>query len=534
MPTQIPEAETESAGASGPAAERSARTFRLAAAVLAEMRRHGVAPTPRNYELWFTYRSGANPELTQRMAGLLEDGQTLTPMVLDALYGECVAGVEPDLDAIGSGSDAIHAAAQTLIEQVAGGQAALQDYGDALARGAVQLGQDRTHDGLVRGIMALTAETTRAAERNRVLEQQLAASAARIGKLRKSLSDVRQEATKDSLTGLCNRRAFDARIRRMVAQVKAEPGTALSLLLVDVDHFKRFNDTHGHRVGDLVLRLVARLLADNVKGRDTVARYGGEEFAILLAGADLRAVEVVAWQINAALSSKRLVNKETAQGFGHVTASVGAPRSGPATLRRRWSSARTRRCMRPSARGVTGSVLSPLRWRPSPDGLSRRLQVVLISYGKSAAPSARSRQVRAGGKARGAVSTEAGASRRKFARVREGNARPAQHGFPSAPGAVSPGASALIPGLTKTAVATPPSWASATSPCLANSRQAAKVLLQAERRRSALRGRRGAGTDVSPSTRGLITSSGRSRSSGWASSPCASTCRMRARASRTA
>jgi diguanylate cyclase len=312
------------------AADRAAPTYRLAAAVLAEMQRRGVVPIPRNYDLWFTYRSNTNPVLTQRMAGLLEEGRALTPDLLDTLYSECVAGAEVDLDAISSGSDAIQQAAQTLVEQVAGSQAAIQGYGDTLAHWAKHLGDEPTIGGLVGAIATLTAETTRASERNRVLEQQLAASTARIAKLRQSLAEVKQEATTDALTGVCNRRAFDARIKRVVAQARSEAaGAAQSLLLVDIDHFKRFNDLHGHRTGDLVLRLVARLLADNVKGRDCVARYGGEEFAILLAGADLGAAAVVARQIGEALSSKRLVNKGTAGGLSHVTVSVGVAQARP-------------------------------------------------------------------------------------------------------------------------------------------------------------------------------------------------------------
>ena len=322
----------EIAGPGGPPAADEARAdyfFRLGTTVLAEMRRHRVMPTPRHYELWFVHLSEANPELTRRINTLLEKGQTLTPVLIDRLYAEFVASAEPDIDAIGTESDALQDAAQTLVEQVVGGQAALRRYGEALARGAAELGQDRTRDGLVRAIMALTSETARAAERNRELEQQLSASAGRIDKLRKSLAEVKREATTDALTGLSNRRAFDARVKRMLAQSGAPDLSVMSLLLMDVDHFKRFNDTHGHRVGDLVLRLVARLLAENVKGRDMVARFGGEEFAVLLVGADLRAAASVARQIGGAISTKKLATKGSSQGYAYVTVSIGVAQMRP-------------------------------------------------------------------------------------------------------------------------------------------------------------------------------------------------------------
>ena len=310
-------------------AGRAAAVHMLAASVLAEMREHAILPTPRNYDLWFTHRADMNPVLTQRVRLLLEEGQLLTPAVLDTLYGECIASVETDVDAISSQSEALQDAAQTLIEQVASNQAAVATYGATLTDWAQHLGDQPTLAGLVDAIASITAETTRASERNRLLEQQLSASAARIAKLRHSLAEVRQEATTDALTGLSNRRAFDVRIKRSMAQVRSDPGTPLSLLLIDVDHFKAFNDTHGHRVGDLVLRLVARLMADNVKGRDTVARYGGEEFAILLAGADMRAACVVARQLGETLSSKRLVTKGSVHPVGHVTVSIGVAQARP-------------------------------------------------------------------------------------------------------------------------------------------------------------------------------------------------------------
>ncbi|MGI4946608.1 MAG: hypothetical protein ACRYHQ_39630 [Janthinobacterium lividum] len=89
----------------------------MALLVLAEMREHAILPTPRNYDLWFTFRTDMNPALTQRVRLALDEGQALTPAVLDTLHGECVAGVEVNVDAISGHSDAIQEATQTLIDQ---------------------------------------------------------------------------------------------------------------------------------------------------------------------------------------------------------------------------------------------------------------------------------------------------------------------------------------------------------------------------------------------------------------------------------
>ncbi|MEO8118789.1 MAG: GGDEF domain-containing protein, partial [Rhodoferax sp.] len=103
-------------------------------------------------------------------------------------------------------------------------------------------------------------------------------------KLRESL---RQAAIRDVLTGLYNRRFFDEssqrEVMRAVRQQTKGDYAGLALMMIDIDHFKRFNDTHGHEVGDQVLREVAQVLQSQTRGSDVAARYGGEEFTIVLA-----------------------------------------------------------------------------------------------------------------------------------------------------------------------------------------------------------------------------------------------------------
>ncbi len=291
-----------------------------------EMQQRGISPIPGNFELWYTHLSGCNPALSTRLSALVHDGVAPTPEQLHALHSDCLAP-ETNIDVIADSSEQLDQAAQAMVDHVAGNRAALRAYSDALSSVAVRLDQDRTMGGLVQAVTVLTAETAQAGERNRILEHQLAASAARVSKLRQNLAEAKQDATTDGLTGLCNRRAFNSRLRRAIGRAKADQ-EAMSLVMLDIDHFKRFNDTYGHRTGDLVLRLVGRVVADNVKGRDTAARYGGEEFAVILTGADLRAGAVVAGQIRAVLDGKRLIAKG-GQQHGSVTISAGVAQFSP-------------------------------------------------------------------------------------------------------------------------------------------------------------------------------------------------------------
>ena len=97
----------------------------------------------------------------------------------------------------------------------------------------------------------------------------------------------------------------------------------MSLILGDIDHFKTFNDTWGHQIGDQVLRLVASVLKDNVKGQDLLARYGGEEFAIVLPNTSLKDATTLADNIRLAVSKRRLLNKFTNTDLGRITMSFG-------------------------------------------------------------------------------------------------------------------------------------------------------------------------------------------------------------------
>ena len=308
------------------AAKQTAQVRAVANRAWTEMQERGILPTPANFELWYAHATGNNPALSDKLAALLQGGAVPTAEQLQVLHASCT-GPEPDVEAFADNAEQLDKAAQTMVEHVASNQEALRAYGDALSGMATKLGQDASVDSLLRAVTVLSSETANASARNRVLEQKLSSSSARIAKLRQNLAEAKQDATTDGLTGLCNRKAFDLRLRRAMVRAKTE-NDPFALLLLDIDDFKRFNDTYGHRTGDLVLRLVGRVVLDNVKGRDTAARYGGEEFAVILTGADLRAGTVVAGQMRAALDGKRLITK-TAHSSGSVTISAGVAQYRP-------------------------------------------------------------------------------------------------------------------------------------------------------------------------------------------------------------
>jgi diguanylate cyclase (GGDEF)-like protein/PAS domain S-box-containing protein len=135
-------------------------------------------------------------------------------------------------------------------------------------------------------------------------------------------------ATSDGLTGIANRRHFDERLREEWARSKRDD-TPLSLLLIDVDHFKKFNDQYGHQAGDGCLRAIARVLSDQARRpADLVARYGGEEFAVLLPNTDADGCEQVGEQIREALRELGMLHALNLPSK-RVTASLGGATNMP-------------------------------------------------------------------------------------------------------------------------------------------------------------------------------------------------------------
>jgi diguanylate cyclase (GGDEF)-like protein len=116
------------------------------------------------------------------------------------------------------------------------------------------------------------------------------------------LSSVKNLATYDTLTGLYNRRYFDERFGMEVQQAFVNK-SSLSLILIDIDHFKKVNDTYGHLEGDKILRGVGSLLKNSVRKNDTVARYGGEEFVLILPETNLEAASMIAERIRQVVES---------------------------------------------------------------------------------------------------------------------------------------------------------------------------------------------------------------------------------------
>lgn len=276
--------------------------------------------SPLNYEIWYHYATGYNAALNEVINAKLSGGQ-FTKEDAAQVHQQFFATTRTTdrLETIGSKVvdkiDQIMSVIDTAVGSTSRHSESLADMSDQLGH----IEDDTDIGAIIEGLL----HTVRAMkEDNRVLEQRLSASKVEISQLQQSLETVRSESLIDPLTTLGNRKCFDDALARAVARAH-ERSETLSLIMTDIDHFKRFNDTYGHLTGDQVLRLVALAIKQNSKREDVPTRYGGEEFAIILPNADLRLATAAADNIRRSVMGKELMKRSTRELLGRVTVSAG-------------------------------------------------------------------------------------------------------------------------------------------------------------------------------------------------------------------
>lgn len=309
--------------------ERSAELLRLA---LVRMSAHDAALNPLTFSVWYEHLSGRNGELSRAFELAAKEDPRLGDATMQRLYGLFVQGArERAADKVGDGLDRLmhrmaHAAGET-------GAQAGQFHSTLENLTQVLRGADTTD--IAAEVERAQSHSARMADSLASLRRELAESRDEANRLRTELKNLRSEAMTCALTGVLNRKGFDDRLAEMLA-LPAVPGQDHVLVLLDVDHFKKVNDTHGHVLGDRVLEAIGRLLRERVDAPGaSVARYGGEEFAILLPALGLKRAHEVAESVRGDISRIKLRQRATDREVLRVTASAGvaAARGGDSPTR---------------------------------------------------------------------------------------------------------------------------------------------------------------------------------------------------------
>lgn len=292
-------------------ADRKAINRKTAQEVLRFLDAHLLDPTPSNYNFAYLYLTGVSDALRTAVDRICDGGVRLSQQDVDRLLGLGPAETGHGAAEAGGPHDEARAALRQQLLSFADITAnALADAGRFsrdLADDARKIGEDVDLISLVGAMLERTAD----------LERRIAETRIETDRLRQDLDAARDDATRDALTNLPNRRAIDRQLRSLV-----ESGTAHAIAFCDIDHFKAINDRFGHAVGDRVLNAVAETLAESVKPH-MVGRFGGEEFVVLLPGLDGDEAFRLIERARASLGKRVLRVRGTDELIGQVTFSAG-------------------------------------------------------------------------------------------------------------------------------------------------------------------------------------------------------------------
>ena len=286
------------------------------------MVKHNIPPNPLNYALWYTYVSDRVPELNVQLDKTLTTYGTCPTMLSEQLFREHMIRDEIN------GAEDIQANLISLINDLhehAGNAAEkTEDFSNVLEESLESLQQQEDGEAslpIESIIHALSDHTKSVSETARLFQERMNEAQAEIQSLKEELNKTRQDARVDPLTNLFNRRAFDAEISQLVGV--NDQSLVLSFILVDIDHFKRFNDTYGHLMGDKVLQYVGKLLKEVCPEPMLPVRFGGEEFAVLMPQTDKETAAQLAEQVRQKIQAIRIKQKKSGEIISSITASFG-------------------------------------------------------------------------------------------------------------------------------------------------------------------------------------------------------------------
>ncbi len=296
--------------------ETSGAFLRLA---LKEIAGYDLPYNPVTYAVWYEFAAGRNAELNDEIHAHKKNKEQITAEMVSAWFKTYIANEQFILAE--QKTQELKSIIAEMSAYLGDSGSRLDDRGQQLEAYADQLKKKPSIEQVMtisRGIMTKTRDMILDGQS---LKKEMDDTMSEIHALKKELEGVKQAAKTDMLTGLLNRRGLEMTMKKAMERAIRTSNT-LTVIISDIDHFKRINDTYGHLIGDNVLKMLAKLLQEHIKGKDIAARFGGEEFLLVLPDTALKGAFVLAEQIRLKLKSMRWRTK-SGEPMGAITMSLG-------------------------------------------------------------------------------------------------------------------------------------------------------------------------------------------------------------------
>lgn len=277
---------------------------------------NSLEPTPQNFDVCHRYLTASDGELNSQVDRALKSGGLTAVSVASIIAQRSVEMSAEDLGLMASGAQK---QLNEILHLLHRSSEDVKSYGDSLEENRASLEDPET---TVRTVDDLITLTKTMIEKSREVEEKLRVSSDEITSLRNNLAEARKEADTDPLTGLPNRGSLDRRLAEAIKTARAN-NAPLSVAICDIDKFKLVNDTHGHLVGDEVIKFVASSLGKKNSDGLFVARFGGEEFVMLFEGMDPIEAAKELNEVRQRVSTLDLKITSTGAKLGKVTFSAG-------------------------------------------------------------------------------------------------------------------------------------------------------------------------------------------------------------------
>lgn len=285
---------------------------------------HHLTPVnPVNYAVWYEYVSGENQDLNKEIDALLTTSQPITTDTTQALYEKYVLMDMPNR--LNSTNNGLKLVVDNTLDKIHQTEDATGRFSLGLSSKQSMLERCEDVSQLKQLITEILDNTQQLNDTSHELKEELIRSGQEISRLREELEAVKHSARTDGLTGLLNRGAFNHEIHNLFEQQEQR----FCLALIDIDHFKKINDSFGHVLGDKVLQFFATILQKYTNGRHISARYGGEEMAVLLVDMQAQEALTLMEEIRTRFANSSLKKKGSDETIGQVTVSIGISAAEP-------------------------------------------------------------------------------------------------------------------------------------------------------------------------------------------------------------